>query len=155
MEYFTNEFSDFDGYMKQLMLLKNRFNNEVYTFLTTNSFHDSHLFSLSVNNMFNPHIDTEEEENDPTQIEAHLLHSSGNEYKVIWQGVNKILMDYDILRNTYENSIEIAFGGARGLDDWISDEITAYDDVYLSHKIIFASDTKLDIRFKTINILRI
>ncbi|UTW69266.1 hypothetical protein KHA80_20535 [Anaerobacillus sp. HL2] len=66
--------------------------------------------------------------------------------------VNRYLMDYDINRNTYVDSDEIAFNGQRGLDDWIADEITAYDEHYLMHKVILASDAKLEIRFRTIDI---
>lgn len=49
----------------------------------------------------------------------------------MWVGVRKFLMDYDIERNTYANSNEIAFEGKRGLDDWLIDEITSYDNEYL------------------------
>ncbi|GGI11582.1 hypothetical protein [Gottfriedia solisilvae] len=117
-------------------------------FFSTDSFHDAHVFSLNVKNKFNPNED--EDEKDPTLIEAHLLHSSGEEYLVKWVGVRKFLMDYDIQRNTYADSNEIAFDGERGLDDWIVDEITSYDSEYLCHEIILASDTSILIRCKNI-----
>jgi len=59
-------------------------------------------------------------------------------------------MDYDIERNTYSDSNEIAFDGERGLDDWIVDEITSYDKDYLCHEILLASDTSIIIRCKNI-----
>ncbi|WP_186580205.1 hypothetical protein [Aquibacillus kalidii] len=153
MKYFSDECSDIDGHSEQLKQMKSRFSDETNTFLATNSFHDAHIMDINIKNLFNPDVGGEED--DPTLIEAHLLHWNGDKYVVKWHGVNKYLMDYDIHRNTYEDSDKIAFDGQRGLDDWITDEITAYDEVYLTHKIILASDTKIEIRFKKIDIKKI
>ena len=151
MRFFTNELYDINGYLKQLKLIQTRISDDIYEFFTTISFHDAHIYSLHVKNTFNP----DDDEDDPTRIEAHLLHRSGVEYIVTWIGVNKFLMDYDIQRNTYVNSDEIVCDGQRGLDDWIVDEITAYDDHYLSHEIILASDAQLNIRFTGIEIKKL
>jgi hypothetical protein len=153
MRFFTDDFSDTYGYLDQLKLLKQRLHNDVYMFFSTDSFHDSHIFYLKVKNKFYP--DVGEDENDPTIIEVHLLHSSGEEYLVKWVGVNKFLMDYDIKRNTYADSNEIAFEGKRGLDDWMVDEVTSYDSEYLCHEIILASDTSLMIRCKNIEMVKL
>ncbi|WP_043932594.1 hypothetical protein [Bacillus sp. EB01] len=152
MKFFTDDFSDIDGYLDQLKLLKPRLNNEAYTFFSNDSFHDSHIFSLKVKNIFNPDVGNDED--DPTIIEVHLLHNSGDKYLVKWVGVNKFLMDYDIQRNTCADSNEIVFEGKRGLDDWISYEVTSYDSEYLCHEILLASDT-LIIRCKNIEVLKL
>jgi hypothetical protein len=153
MRFFTDDFSDINGYLDQLKLIKPRLHNEAYMFFSTDSFHDSHIFSLKVKNKFNP--DVGNEENDPTIIEVHLLHSSGKKYLVKWVGVNKFLMDYDIQRNTYANSNEIEFEGTRGLDDWMVDEVTSFDSEYLCHEIILASDTTIVIRCKNIEVVKL
>ncbi|WP_156967310.1 hypothetical protein [Ureibacillus sinduriensis] len=74
---------------------------------------------------------------------------------VKWIGVNKFAMDYDIQRNTYTNSYEIAFDGKRGIDDWMADELTAYDSEYLCHEILLASNTTIIIRFRDIEVLKL
>lgn len=153
MRFFTDEENDFEGYLEQLTFLRGRLSEEVYTFFSTDSFHDAHIYSLNVINKFHPNSGGKE--NNPTYIKAHLLHSSGTEYIVYWKGVNKFLMDYDINRNTYVDSDEIVCDGQRGLDDWMVDEITSYDDHYLSHEVILASDTKLHIRFTSIEMKKI
>ena len=103
-------------------------------------------------------MDVDEEdilENDPTLIEAHLLHASGDEYLIRWSGVNKFLMDYDIQRNTYHDSDRIVCDGQRGLDDWMVDELTSYNDEYLCHEIVLASDTTMMIRCRTIEVVKL
>ena len=119
-------------------------------FFTKNSFHDAHIYSIKINNLYNPDVGYEEK--DPTTVESHLMHSNGDEYLVSWNGVIKFLMDYDISRHTYHNSNEIVGEGMSGLDDWICDEITSHNEEYLSHEILLASDTKIMIHCREIDI---
>jgi hypothetical protein len=157
MKYFTDEISDTEGYLEHLKHIKSRFSNTVYEFLSTNSFHDAHVKDIKFKNLFNTEIDTEigREEADPSLIIAHILHSSGDNYIVKWHGVNKFLMDYDIYRNTYHDTGELAHNGLRGLDDWTVDEVTGFDEHYLIHNIILASDANIEIRFKSLEIKKI
>jgi hypothetical protein len=55
MRYFKEDMSDILGYLEQLKELKHRIHEEAFTFLTSDSFHDTHIFSLSVKNLLNPH----------------------------------------------------------------------------------------------------
>ncbi|MGX1193089.1 hypothetical protein [Metabacillus sp. SLBN-84] len=150
MKFFTDEVNNFDGYIKQLEQLRPRLSENVFAFLMGDTFHDAHIYSIQVRNGFNPYKG--DEEKDPTSIEAHVLHADGERYLIKWTGVSRFLMDFDITRNTYIDSDEIVCDGQRGLDDWIVDEVTAYDDAYLSHEIVLASDARLIIRFLSLEI---
>jgi hypothetical protein len=153
MKFFTDECHDTVGYLEQLEQLQTRLPQNVYELFSDVSFHDAHIYSINVTNTFIP--DTGGEEPNPTQIDMHLVQRNGEEYVVRWNGVNRFLMDYDMQRNTYIDSDEIVCDGLRGLDEWMIDEITVYDEQYLSHEIALASATILNIRFTSIELKKL
>ncbi|QWH20769.1 hypothetical protein EXW62_27655 (plasmid) [Bacillus mycoides] len=147
----SDEYWDLIGYSKQLKALHTRVNKNTYDFFTNNSFHDAHIFDIKLINHFNSSSE-DEEELDPTSLEARIKHVNGDEYTLIWNGVKKYRFDYDITTNTYVNSNEIVCEGARGIDEWGYDEIILLNEQYLSHEIILHSGAEILIHCREIDL---
>lgn len=142
MKYFVSEDHwDVNGYWEQVKLLESKMSKRSYKFFSTHSFHD-----FSVNSFFiiNKRNNTRTNKY-PTRIEALLTHRNRNTYKVIWDRVIGLQLNYLAEENL--NWI--------GLDDWTYDELTLNDDGSLNHEIQLSSGASINIRFERIDYQRI
>ncbi|WP_106532300.1 hypothetical protein [Planomicrobium soli] len=152
MNFFTNDKNDIDGYREQLHHLKSRLDENVHRMTYNNQFHDAQIDFLGIKNEFNEEV---EQEKLPISLECRLMDSDGEWHEIVWEEVKKFLLDYDLTRHTYWGSTTISGDGLRGLDDWMWDEITPYDEEFLSHEIILASEMKIVVHCKNIKLRQI
>ena len=144
MEYFVNdEHWDIEGYYKNLEQLSKRLGTP-YQFLKDNSFHDYRLVKMEVKEL----------ENLVIEVNLYLRNPYENiDYIIRWKNIKKFSFQYDYSKYKFSN-----------LDDYVTDdgygtvaedEITAYDEKYLQHELLFTSRMKLHLVGESIEINRI
>jgi hypothetical protein len=152
LKYFTDDKNDIKRYREQLHHLNSRLDENVHKMTYNNQFHDAQIDFLKIKNELNEEA---EEEKLPISIDCRLMDSEGDWHEIVWEEVKKFLLDYDMTKHTSWGSDNISGNGLRGLDDWMCDEITRYDEDFLSHEIILASEMKILIHCKNIKLRKI
>jgi hypothetical protein len=109
--------------------LKKRFSKRFLDIYLKNSFHDLKIKDIIV-------IDSNK--NSQPNIEI-TIGGYGQYYRITYKRVKKFEIKYEE-------------GIWPGFDDWGYDEFLPIDDQYLSHEILFASDSTIYIQFKNKNI---
>jgi hypothetical protein len=141
MKYFvSDDHWDINGYWEQLKTLETRMSKRSFKFFSKHSFHDAKVESFSI-------INTRDNRTTkyPTRIEAILCEGNGITYKVIWDKVISFQFKFQA-----EESINWI-----GLDDWIYDEITSFNNESLNHEILLSSGAIIIINFRRIDYQRI
>jgi len=146
--FFENE----KRYYDQLKNLKPRLNVTTFKFFTSVSLHDSLLVSVKI-------VDKESEANlldkkyrqrqYPTDVSILILHLHGKYlYDLEYSCVRNI--DIDLPSDAKEPSICLPMD----LGWWRYDELTAKDDKFMGHDILFHSGTILSLEFKSVKVKR-
>lgn len=132
MEYFVNdEHWDIEGYYKNLEQLSKRLGTS-YHFLKDNSLHDYRLVKIEVEELANLVI----------EVNLYLRNPYENiDYIIKWKNIQKFSFRYDCLQYKFANTDD--FVTDDGYGSVAEDEITAYDDKYLQHELLFTSKMKL------------
>ncbi|MGM0137893.1 hypothetical protein IGI65_000295 [Enterococcus sp. DIV0755b] len=132
MEYFVNdEHWDIEGYYKNLEQLSKRLGTS-YHFLKDNSLHDYRLVKIEVEELANLVI----------EVNLYLRNLYENiDYIIKWKNIQKFSFRYDCLQYKFANTDD--FVTDDGYGSVAEDEITAYDDKYLQHELLFTSKMKL------------
>lgn len=149
MKYFTEKKNDLEGYRKNIESLEAILDNETYSFMLDNSFHDSIINKLTVLNNYKD----EESHNSkisPVSVFAQLTYWNDKKYELLWEDVSLYSIDFDITRNKeFETGLVLY---ERGLDQWSHDELVLTEDDLLYHQIILFSLTKIIIKCKQFSI---
>ena len=132
-------------YIRQLEQLRPRLSNEVYQFFTVESLHDGRLLCFTAGDSIGHDIRGPEKfdinAHEPS-VEMKVLGSNLDEqYTLRYQKVRRVSFDYPSDEPLFHHE-----GGHIG--DWGYDELTACDDDYLRHEVLFASGTTILIEFK-------
>ncbi len=149
MKCFTENKNDLEGYRKNIESLEAILDNETYSFMLDNSFHDSIINKLTVLNNYKD----EESHNSkisPVSVFAQLTYWNDKKYELLWEDVSLYSIDFDITRNKeFETGLVLY---ERGLDQWSHDELVLTEDDLLYHQIILFSLTKIIIKCKQFSI---
>lgn len=146
MKYFTEDQHDIQGYMKNIVSLKNRLDPVTYRFMSKDSFHDSSISRITVLNNEGAH----ESEVSPVSIIIRLTHWDNQQYELLWENVSKYSTDFDIRRNKVVETDQVLF--ERGLDQWSQDELLLTAKGNLHHEIMLFSRTRIIIESKNFSI---
>jgi hypothetical protein len=132
MEYFVNdEHWDIEGYYKNLEQLSKRLGTS-YQFLKDNSLHDYRLVKIEVEELANLVI----------EVNLYLRNPYENiDYIIKWKNIQKFSFRYDCLQYKFANTDDYVTDDGYGTV--AEDEITAYDEKYLQHELLFTSKMKL------------
>jgi hypothetical protein len=157
MKYFVSEDHwDVVGYWEQIHSIKPRISQRAYRFFSKHSFHDAKVEYFKIQNIRPPF--GKRQCDNPTNCCAKLVEYGGdNEFIVFWKNVSKIDISFDTRARTFisENGEEKPQEKDYiGLDWWCYDEITVFDEKYLSHEIMLCSGDKIRLLFKTMNYKR-
>lgn len=143
VKYFVDPDTHWDiaGYWEQLRSLEPRLSRPAFGILSRTSFHDAELLEIKVNNLSTW---GRPRRMDPTEVVVRLWHPNEYVYALTYSGVTSINFGF--------SGRTSACSGAdrRGVDDWLYDELTRYDDTYLSHEVEFASGAVLLLLFRRI-----
>lgn len=145
---------DIKGYWEQVRSLRPRLSKRAFGFFSKHSFHDAQFLSMNVINQCPPH---RRGRLDPTKVEIRLLDCSGYEYTVTWFGVVKLEFSFDGRLKEYyglDGTLHYWEEDRRGLDEWGYDELTIFDDTYLSHEIQLHSGTTIIMHFSRLDYKR-
>lgn len=145
---------DLHGYAAQFPTLQPRLSKHVYQFFSKNSFHDATFLGL---NVINEGLPGRRRTKDPTTVEIRLWHVNEYIYALRYSGVAKIELSFDWKRQRIigVDGVERPVSGDwRGLDEWGYDELTVFNDTYLSHEILFHSDATLLMHFRRLDFTR-
>ena len=135
---------NWQDYLQQLEKLQSRLGQEAYEFFKTAERHDGRLISFTVGDAIdhNIHGQTEFDINSrDTNVEIKLLSPYLNTlYTLNYSGVRKVVFDYpsDDPLFHYDGS---------NISDWGYDEVTAADEKFLRHEVLFSSGTTILIQF--------
>jgi len=135
---------NWQDYLQQLEKLQSRLGQEAYEFFKTAERHDGRLISFTVGDAIdhNIHGQTEFDINSrDTNVEIKLLSPYLNTlYTLNYSGVRKVVFDYpsDDPLFHYDGS---------NISDWGYDEVTAADEKFLRHEVLFSSGTTILIEF--------
>ena len=140
MNYFTEEKHDLEGYMNNLRTLTKVLDIDTHNFLLNNSFQDSLISEITLENNYNPEVPDDSQES-IVSISSSAKHWDNNRYQLLWTDVTVYLIDFDISRNKLFESQKILFN--HGLDEWSHDELTLLDNGRLRHEIYLFSQTTI------------
>lgn len=140
MNYFTEEKHDLEGYMNNLRTLTKVLDIDTHNFLLNNSFHDSRISEITLENNYNPEVPDDSQES-IVSISSAAKHWDNNRYQLLWTDVTIYSIDFDISRNKLFESQKILFN--HGLDEWSHDELTLLDNGRLRHEIYLFSQTTI------------
>lgn len=156
LRYFIDPDTHWDvtGYWQQVRSLEPRLARATYGILSKTSFHDAQVLTMQVNNLGTwgrPRI------KDPMDVVIRLWHPNEYVYTLNYSGVTAMDFDFNWRKQTY-----LDLDGAErcyqedqgGIHDWLYDELTPYDDTYLSHEVQFASSASLLLLFRRLSCAR-
>ena len=132
-------------YLHQLERLKPRLNEQTHRFFTTENLHDGRLLGFTAGDG----VDYDVRGPEIFDINAHrtsarmkvLGENLDVLYTLSYAGVRRVLFDYP-------TDDPLFHGEGAHVGDWGYDELTAADEDYLRHEILFASGTTILIEFK-------
>jgi hypothetical protein len=132
-------------YIAQLERLRPRLSQQTYYFFKEENLHDGRLLEFLAGDGVGHDIHS----SPPFDINAHnssvTMRLLGADldllYTLTYSGVRKALFDFPSDDPLFHDE-----GGHIG--DWGYDELTAVDDAYLRHEVLFASGTIIQIEFK-------
>jgi hypothetical protein len=134
-----------DEYIQQLEQLKGRLSEDTYYFFRRDSLHDGRLLSFSCGDGVD-HIINESNPFDinskNTAVQMRVIGAELNSlYTLKYGQIKRALFDYP-------SDSPLFYGEGWQIGDWGYDELTAVNDQYLRHEILFSSGTIILIEFK-------
>lgn len=139
-------------YSWQLEELKPRLSKQTYRFFTTESLHDGRLLSFNVSDNLDFNIDEGkwfDRNSRKTGVSMQVLNFEQDILFLLrYTKVRRVLFDYPTDDPLFE--IEKDFIG-----DWGYHELTAADENFLRHEVLFSSGTTILIEFKHFSYKRI
>ena len=131
-------------YGQELEKLESRLGIEAYEFFKTAERHDGRLIAFTVGDAINHdvHEPTKFDLNpNDTAVEIKLLSPYLNTlYTLNYSGVRKVVFDYP-------SDDPLFHYDGRQISDWGYDEVTAVDEKFLRHEVLFSSGTTILIEF--------
>ncbi|HEX7295903.1 MAG TPA: hypothetical protein VF251_09150 [Pyrinomonadaceae bacterium] len=132
-------------YQKQLKALQSRLTKRDYNFFTKLSLHDGRVTAFTVGDAIHHDIQGPEKfdinvHNPSVEIKV-LGWQLDMQYTLKYRKVRKVLFDYPTDKPLFHHE-----GGHIG--DWGYDELTAADENFLRHEVLFASGTTILIEFQ-------
>jgi hypothetical protein len=132
-------------YSRQLEQLRPRLSEKAYRFFTDESLHDGRLLAFSAGDSIGHDIRGSEKFDinvHKVTVEMRVLGSNLDvHYALRYETVRRVLFDYPSDEPLFHNE-------GRHIGDWGYDELTAIDDNWLRHEVLFASGTTILIEFK-------
>lgn len=132
-------------YLRQLEELRPRLSENTYRFFTTENLHDGRLLAFIAGDgiAFNIHGSEKFDinaRNTSVQVKA-LAANLDMLFTLEYTKVNRVVFDYPTDEPLFHSE-------GWQIGDWGYDELTAADDKYLRHEVLFASGTNILIEFK-------
>ena len=137
--------TNFREYQKQLTALQSRLTKRAYKFFTNVSLHDGRVTALTIGDAIHHDIRGGEKFDINVHnpgVEIKVLGSQLDvQYTLSYRKVRRVVFDYPSDKPLFHHE-----GGHIG--DWGYDELTAADESFLRHEVLFASGTTLLIEFQ-------
>ena len=136
---------NYHEYVRQLEKLRPRLSENTHRFLTTENLHDGRLLAFIAGDGIDFNINGSEKfdinaRNTSVQIKV-LGANLDMLFTLKYTEVRRVIFDYPTDQPLFHNE------GCH-IGDWGYDELTAADDKYLRHEVLFASGTTILIEFK-------
>lgn len=131
-------------YARQLEQLQPRLTEEAYRFFTSENLHDGRLLAFSAGDSLGHDVNADKFNINAheTSVEMRVLGANLDVlYTLRYKNPRKVLFDYPSEQPLFHEE-------GRHIGDWGYDELTAADDHYLRHEVLFASGTTILIEFK-------
>ena len=132
-------------YARQLEQLRPRLSDEAYHFFTAESLHDGRLLAFIAGDSIDHDIQGLEKFDinvHTPSVELRVLGANLDvRYTLQYSGVRRALFDYPSEEPLFHREGD-------HIGDWGYDELTAADESYLRHEVLFASGTTILIEFK-------
>lgn len=143
--------SNAEEYVRQLEQLQDRLGEDHYRFFKEESLHDGRLVSFSCGDGVGQSIV------EPSSFDINAMNTAVR-MKVIGPELNcfHILKYSQLIRVffDYPTSSPLFYGEGGPIGDWGYDELTAVNDNYLRHEILFSSGAIILIEFKTFSYVK-
>ena len=133
------------AYSRQLEELKPRLSKLTYRFFTSESLHDGRLLSFDISD--NPGFDVDagkrlDRNSRRTGVSMKVLNYEQDVlFTLRYTKIRRALFDYPTAEPLFELEKDL-------IGDWGYHELTAADDEYLKHEVLFSSGTMILIEFK-------
>ena len=135
----------FDNYRHELKQLRPRLGSRTYKFFSTESLHDGRVLSFVVGDG----IDHEVGGLKPFDINARQtavrIKVFGSEmdvlYTLSYKGIRRVVFDFP-------SDDPLFYDEGDNIGDWGYDEVSASNEKYLRHEVLFSSGTSVVIEFK-------
>ena len=131
-------------YGQELKKLESRLGVEAYEFFKTAERHDGRLIAFTVGDAINHDVHDSAKFDinaHDTAVEIKLLSPYLNTlYTLNYSGVRKVVFDYP-------SDDPLFHYDGRQISDWGYDEVTAVDEKFLRHEVLFSSGTTILIEF--------
>lgn len=135
----------FVRYRDELEQLRARLGSETYKFFTSENLHDGRILSFEVGDGINHKVGGSKPFDINARQTAVRIRMVGANidvlYTLSYKGIRKVVFDFPS-----DNPLFYAEGDNIG--DWGYDEISALDEKYLRHEVLFSSGTSVTIEFK-------
>jgi len=132
-------------YARQLEQLQPRLSEKAYRFFSGESLHDGRLLNFRVGDSLNHNIHGSEKFDinaHQVSVEMSVLGANLDVFYILrYAQAKRVLFDYPSDQPLFQHE-----GGHIG--DWGYDELTAVDDSFFRHEVLFASGTTILIEFK-------
>jgi hypothetical protein len=132
-------------YFLQLEQLKPRLSKQTYRFFTTENLHDGRLLAFTASDDLSFNIDSSKRFDRNSRRTGVLMRVLNYEqdhlYTLKYTKVKRALFDFPTEDPLFDEEPD-------DISDWSFDELTAADEVYLRHEVLFSSGTTIAIEFK-------
>jgi hypothetical protein len=133
------------AYTEQLEQLRPRITQQTYRFFKKENLHDGRLLAFAAGDALDHYVHGAK----PFDINAHntsvVMKVLGQDldllYTLKYTKVRKVVFDFPSDETLFHNE-------GSHIGDWGYDELTAADDLYLRHEVLFASGTIILIEFR-------
>jgi hypothetical protein len=141
-------------YREQLEKLRARLSPKVQKFFETLSLHDGTLQRMSVGDDISVVLPTGSRgafvNKRKLSVLLEVLDAEGKRRHALrYRKVRRVTFDYPSAEPWY---LRYSDPGSNPIDDWLADELTAADDKFLRHEVLFSSGTTLLIEFMEVSI---
>ena len=132
------------AYLSQLEGLRPRLSKQTYRFFTTENLHDGRLLEFITGDGIGHNVSAGNFDINAHKTSAQMKVLGANLdalYILKYKKVRRVVFDYPTVEPLFHDE-------GRQIGDWGYDELTAADDNYLRHEVLFASGTSILVECK-------
>jgi len=141
----------FIDYRRELETLKPRLDSDTYEFFSNENLHDGRVLSFTVGDGIDHHVGGAKPFDINARQTAARIKLFGAWMDVLYtlnyQQIRKVVFDFP-------SDDPLFYEDGNNIGDWGYDELSAPDDRYLRHEVLFSTGTSLVIEFRKFSYLK-